>query len=141
MKVLRPVGKNFRITADFGTVLEGYRDGLPHKGVDFGCPIGTPVLACFDGRVISRWRAEEGSKKNRRAGNRILIDSEGKKTRARYFHLSSFKVILGQKVKKGDTIGLSGDTGTVTGPHLHFELRHLPGDRIAFKPEFEDESA
>lgn len=137
--VSRPVSKNFSITSSFGDVDPKYRDGLPHKGVDFGCPIGTPVRACFDGEVISVHRAEEGTEKNRRAGNRVLIDSSDKTTRARYFHLSSFKCKVGQKVMEGDIIGVSGDTGVVSGPHLHFELRTLPEDTVAFKPDFKDE--
>lgn len=140
MRVLRPVPKRVPVTCDFGVVTPGFRDNLPHKGIDFGCPIGTPVWACFDGEVVSVWRAEEGNEKNRRAGNRILLDSGDRKIRARYFHLSNFNVKVGQKVTKGEVIGSSGDTGIVSGPHLHFELRDLPGDTDAFKPEFEDES-
>jgi murein DD-endopeptidase len=128
MRVLRPVSKRWPVTADFGEVNPGLRDGLPHKGIDFGCPLGTPVMACFDGFIGLVRRVEEGTEKERRAGNRIGLYSHDGKVRALYFHLSKFSRSLGESVKAGDMIALSGDTGVVTGPHLHFELRRLPED-------------
>ena len=137
MRVLRPVPKRYPVTSDFGEISPGFRDGLPHKGVDFGCPIGTPVVACFDGTVGLVLRLEEGTEKQRRAGNRLALYSADGKVRALYFHLSSFKVQAGQKVKQGDVLALSGDTGVVSGAHLHFETRHLPAD-VSFQAEFDD---
>jgi murein DD-endopeptidase len=137
VRVLRPVSKRWLVTADFGEVNPNLRDGLPHKGVDFGCPIGTPVLAAFDGFVGLMRRVEEGTEKERRAGNRLALYSHDGKFRALYFHLSRFECCLGDKVQAGDVIALSGDTGVVTGAHLHFETRRLPEDE-AFQVVFDE---
>lgn len=142
MRVMRPVSKSTPITSAFGQIDPGLRDNKPHKGVDFGCPIGTPVWACFDGTIQVVLRAEEPAgdteeaQKQRRAGNRIALVTEDGSYRALYFHLSKFNVKVGDKVKKGDVIGFSGDTGHVTGPHLHFQMNQV---HVPIKPEFDDE--
>lgn len=86
-----------------------------HKGVDWAVPTGTPVKASCGGTVT---KAGWGSG----YGYVVYIDHEdGKQTR--YGHLSRVLVSVGQKVKQGDRIALSGNTGVSTGPHLHFEMR------------------
>uniref|UniRef100_A0A1A9UKK9 LysM domain-containing protein n=1 Tax=Glossina austeni TaxID=7395 RepID=A0A1A9UKK9_GLOAU len=87
---------------------------MPHKGVDFAVPIGTPVLAVGDGLVIFK-------KYDKSAGNYIVI-KHGRQYITRYMHLKKIFVQIGEKVKKGDKIGSSGNTGRSTGPHLHFEI-------------------
>ena len=62
---------------------------------------------------------------HRFAGKYIVID-HGNKYRTRYLHLSKFLVHKGQRVSRGQVIGLSGNTGRVTGPHLHYEF-HING--------------
>jgi len=131
--LVRPVDKKYKITSVFGAVNPALRDGLPHKGVDFGCPTGTHVYACFDGVVELIKDETEGTEKQRRAGRRLIIYSRTHK--ALYFHLLSPLCELGQKVKRGDVIALSGATGVVTGPHLHFEIRTLNDDE-PIEPEF-----
>ena len=87
-----------------------------HKGVDWAAPVGTPVMAAFDGTI-----AFHGDGKG--YGNVVRIaHAEGRETR--YAHLSRFATGLadGQPVKAGDIIGYIGTTGLSTGPHLHFEL-------------------
>ncbi|AMA64788.1 Murein DD-endopeptidase MepM [Candidatus Arsenophonus lipoptenae] len=86
----------------------------PHQGVDFSMPVGTPILAVGDGEVIV-------SKYSIAAGNFIAIRHSPQYT-TRYMHLCKLLVKPGQKVKKGDRIGLSGNTGRTTGAHLHYEL-------------------
>lgn len=86
----------------------------PHAGVDFAVPTGTPVLAVGDGEVII-------SKYSKIAGNYIEI-KHNYQCITRYMHLKKILVKPGQKVKKGDQIALSGNTGRSTGPHLHFEI-------------------
>ena len=87
-----------------------------HKGVDWGAPIGTPIVAAFDGTI-----AYAGDGKG--YGNVVRIDHGGGKATA-YAHMSRFEkgVAKGVAVKAGDTIGYVGTTGLSTGPHLHFEV-------------------
>src|SRR5262249_39570805 len=87
-----------------------------HKGVDWAAPIGTPIVAAFDGKI-----AFAGDGKG--YGNVIRIDHGGGKATA-YAHMSRFEkgIAVGVQVKAGDTIGYVGTTGLSTGPHLHFEL-------------------
>ena len=85
-----------------------------HKGVDWATPTGTPVYASCGGTVS---RAGWGSG----YGYVVYIDHEdGSQTR--YGHLSKVLVSVGQTVKQGERIALSGNTGVSTGPHLHFEI-------------------
>jgi len=88
-----------------------------HNGIDIVENVGTKVYAPGDGKVIYA-----GHK--RTTGYTIEID-HGFGYQTNYFHLSKLKVRRGQKVKRGDLIGLSGRTGTLcSGPHLHYEVRH-----------------
>lgn len=87
-----------------------------HEGMDFTAKKGTPVYATGDG-VVSRI-----SKSKMGYGNLIVID-HGFGYTTRYAHLSSFLIKKGQKIKRGEAIGLVGTTGTSTGPHLHYEVR------------------
>ncbi|TPN30937.1 M23 family metallopeptidase [Mesorhizobium sp. B2-3-3] len=87
-----------------------------HNGVDWAAPIGTPILAAFDGEIS--FQGDGGS-----YGNLIKIaHSNGRETR--YAHMQKFAITsgVGTKVKAGDVIGYIGTTGLSTGPHLHFEL-------------------
>ncbi|TPM27575.1 M23 family metallopeptidase [Mesorhizobium sp. B2-3-5] len=87
-----------------------------HNGVDWAAPIGTPILAAFDGEIS--FQGDGGS-----YGNLIKIaHSNGRETR--YAHMQKFAIAsgVGTKVKAGDVIGYIGTTGLSTGPHLHFEL-------------------
>lgn len=87
----------------------------PHLGLDFRVPSGTPVAAMNDGTVLlARPLFFEG--------NFVVID-HGQGLLTLYLHLSEFRVKEGDKVKRGDIIGLSGGTGRATGPHLHVAVR------------------
>ena len=87
-----------------------------HAGLDIAVPIGSPVLAPADGVVmVAGWAGECGIK--------IQINHGGGWD-TRYCHNSKALVAVGQRVKQGETIALSGNTGGYsTGPHLHFEIR------------------
>jgi murein DD-endopeptidase MepM/ murein hydrolase activator NlpD len=89
-----------------------------HTGIDFHAASGTPVHAVGTGTVVSTgWGGAYG--------NQIVIRmADGMYTQ--YGHLSSIGVTVGQRVTPGLQIGLSGATGNVTGPHLHFEARTTP---------------
>ncbi len=97
-----------------------------HRGVDIGCPVGTPVLAMAEGYVVSARRS---------AGSGLTIRlAHADELTSLYAHLSRIKVKRGQLVRAGQLIGLSGATGRVTGPHLHFEVwqRRLPRNPLHF---------
>ncbi|MGB8490279.1 MAG: M23 family metallopeptidase [Bacteroidales bacterium] len=85
-----------------------------HHGQDFSTPYGTKVYATGSGKVIEAgW--------NGGFGNCIVID-HGYGYRSTYGHLSSIRVSAGNNVKRGDMIGLTGSTGTSSGPHLHYQI-------------------
>lgn len=89
-----------------------------HTGVDFVVPTGTPLKAVAAGTVVSAgWGGAYG--------NQVVIKlNDG--YYAQYAHLSQLSVSAGQTVGVGQQVGLSGATGNVTGPHLHFEIRTTP---------------
>ncbi len=92
----------------------GYRWGRLHKGVDWGCPVGTTVFASCGGTVIQ-------ASYNGGYGNNVVISHpDGRMTR--YAHNSKLLVSVGQTVEQGEPIALSGNTGRSTGPHVHFEI-------------------
>ena len=93
----------------------GMRWGRRHTGIDIAAPYGSAVKAS-DGGVVT-WVGYEGG-----YGKLIKVD-HGANFVSYYGHLSSYKVKVGQKVYKGQTIGAVGNTGNSTGPHLHFEIR------------------
>jgi len=96
----------------------GYRWGKFHTGLDIASPVGKPVIACADGKVIFT-----GSRKRfRRYGNTVLID-HGKGVYTYYAHLNQILVKKNQKVRPGQKIATVGTSGRSTGPHLHLEVR------------------
>lgn len=86
-----------------------------HWGQDFKAPEGTDVYATGAGTVIDAGWSSGGH------GNRVIID-HGYGHQTVYGHLSGVKVSVGQKVKRFEIVGLSGNTGISTGPHLHYEV-------------------
>ncbi|OKK20930.1 hypothetical protein AMK16_11070 [Streptomyces sp. CB00455] len=93
-----------------------------HTGIDFPVGYGTPVMAATDGTVRTQF--------NSAYGNMAIVTSPDG-TETWYCHLSSTKIRSG-KVKAGDVIAYSGNSGNSTGPHLHFEVR--PGGGAAIDP-------
>ncbi|MFJ2890025.1 peptidoglycan DD-metalloendopeptidase family protein [Streptomyces sp. NPDC087305] len=107
-----------------GTIGTGYRvagsmwSSGYHTGVDFVVPTGTTIKAVAAGTVVSA--AYDGA-----YGNEVVIrHADGEYSQ--YAHMSQLSVSAGQTVTEGQQIGLSGATGNVTGPHLHFEIRTTP---------------
>jgi murein DD-endopeptidase MepM/ murein hydrolase activator NlpD len=100
----------------------GYRTSVGkahnHLGTDFAVPEGTPVHAPQAGVVKSAGHSSG------QEGNYVILDA-GNATH-KFFHLSKVTVSTGDKVNSGDVVGLSGNTGYSTGPHLHWE-KHIAG--------------
>lgn len=100
----------YRITSSYGP-----RWGRTHQGIDLAVSTGTPVASAADGVIIqSGWNGGYGIS--------IYVD-HGNGVITRYGHLSQAYAQVGRNVKQGEVIGLSGNTGNSTGPHLHFEIR------------------
>lgn len=111
--------EDYVFTSSFGP-----RWGRAHEGIDLAVSTGTEVAVAKDGVVIqSGWNGGYGISVYVDHGNGIIT---------RYGHLSQAYAQVGRAVKQGDIIGLSGNTGNSTGPHLHFEIRI--GD-VAVNPE------
>lgn len=108
--LVRPI--NGRVTSGFGAS----RGRYPHAGIDFAAPVGTPVFASMAGQVMrAGWNVLTG-----RTGIGAYLQHEGGR-QTYYGHLSRLLVQVGDMVRKGQQIALSGNTGRSTGPHLHFE--------------------
>lgn len=107
---------DYELTSSFGARNDPINamNGI-HEGLDLGAPIGTPVEATGDGQVVwAGWRD--------RYGNLVEID-HGNGVHTRYGHLSKVMVSVGARINRGSVIGLVGETGRTTGPHLHYEVR------------------
>ena len=118
----QPFTGDYPITQRYGELIPGvtYKD-RPHTGIDYGCPEGTPILASADGIV-------QYSDFDKTGYGKMVIILHYDNQATLYAHLSSRNVVIMQKVKQGDVIGYSGNTGNSFGPHLHFEARHKWND-------------
>ena len=119
----------FRITQPFGpsnVTLEPAFGPYKHfhTGVDIAAPLGTPVMAAAEGIVVAVGHTTSGY------GNYVII-AHGGGIATLYGHLLATKASYGDKVVRGQLIGLEGSTGFSTGPHVHFELRV---DNLAIDP-------
>ena len=104
------------LTASYGMRIHPfYRTLQSHQGVDYTVPEGSRVFATADGRVKEI--------ATRSTGRTIVID-HGNGYETSYSHLLAVNVRRGQEVRRGDIIGLSGNTGLSIAPHLHYEVRH-----------------
>lgn len=110
-----PLAGSVLVTDPYGYGRETNSTTLAHKGTDFRASVGTPVRAINAGRV-----AYVGYLRN--YGNVVAID-HGANVLSLAMHLSKVNVASTQVVKRGEQIGLSGDTGYVLGPHLHLTIR------------------
>jgi murein DD-endopeptidase MepM/ murein hydrolase activator NlpD len=113
----RPLRNAANFTSGFGVRSDPFRGrAAMHGGVDLAGPLGTPVYATADGIVArSEWN-------NGGYGNLVEIN-HGQGIETRYGHLSRLIARPGQRVRRGDLIGLMGSTGRSTGSHLHYEVR------------------
>lgn len=128
-----PFDSKAPLTQQFGktafAIANAYRYGRPfHDGVDFGLPTGTQLFASADGIIIGTGNTDIVSSCH--SWGKWIVIKHGFGLTTLYAHLSLVKVRLGQKVKAGDLIGYSGNTGFSTGPHLHFGVYDSNGIRI-----------
>lgn len=105
-----------RLTSRYGGRIHPIFDGIrKHEGIDISAHSGMPIVATADGTVkMARWKLGYGQ---------VVEIDHGFSTTTFYAHLSKIKVKKGQRVKRGEIIGLVGDTGVSTGPHLHYEVK------------------
>lgn len=115
-----------RLTQKYGNTSFVRKQGRAwHNGIDFGMPIGTPILAAESGTIIAFGDQDNYRVNGKRPcykaayGKFIMVKHENNLT-SMYAHLSRWIVNIGDKVEKGQIIGYSGNTGRSTGPHLHF---------------------
>ncbi|MFF7854251.1 peptidoglycan DD-metalloendopeptidase family protein [Streptomyces sp. NPDC007904] len=121
--------KTYQLSASFAQA--GGMWAHKHSGQDYAVPIGTPVVAAHGGTVVKA--GGNGAGDGPAYGNAVVI-KHGNQTYSQYAHLSSVNVKVGQVVKTGQKIALSGNTGNSSGPHLHFEIRTTPNYGSAVDP-------
>jgi murein DD-endopeptidase MepM/ murein hydrolase activator NlpD len=122
----RSLARNFlRFPLEFASITSQFAESrfhpilkahVPHRGVDFAAPRGTPVRAVGDGMIAQAgWSGPYGKTIDVEHDSRLM---------SRYAHLHNFAegITSGSAIKKGQIIGYVGSTGRSTGPHLHFEL-------------------
>jgi murein DD-endopeptidase MepM/ murein hydrolase activator NlpD len=106
----------YRLSSSFGYRSDPFTGkSKRHSGVDFALKPGNPIYATGDG-VVEKVKYEFYG-----YGNQVLID-HGFGYKTRYAHLKSINVVEGMKVKRGECIGESGNSGRSSGPHLHYEV-------------------
>jgi murein DD-endopeptidase MepM/ murein hydrolase activator NlpD len=123
-------------------VLQGFHGAFSHRGsnefaVDFNCPVATPVIAARPGVVVATNARAQGSGTSaeflddRRANFVLIQHNDG--TLGEYMHLapSGVEVSPGQRVQRGQELGLSGNTGFSSTPHLHFQVMTAADDGVA----------
>ena len=112
---MHPLNGNFKMTSGFGQRMHPiYKKKKMHTGVDFRAPMGTDVVATSDGVIIK-------ATYHKKHGNYIIVQHDDE-YKTKYSHLSKLKVKEGDSVKKGNVIGLVGNSGMSTLPHLHYEV-------------------
>lgn len=117
--------KDYRLSSPFGRRVDPLNKRWAlHKGLDFVGAYGAKVYATAPGVVTFAGR-------NSGYGNLVEVD-HGYGISTRYAHMKSILVAEGDKVEKGDVVGLQGNTGRSTGSHLHYEVRF---NRTALNPK------
>lgn len=116
MPLGEPLHMDYDLNSGFGARNDplNRRTGI-HEGIDLGAPFGSPIYSTGDGVVVEAGPHE---------GYGLLVEVDhGNGVTTRYAHLSRLKVKEGQRVTRATVVGLLGNTGRSTGPHLHYEVR------------------
>lgn len=135
VKIFCPVPAKYRkkITKQVGAT--GPMWETFHKGTDWAVPLDTPLFAAREGIVVHS--SNDGGKE----GLYMSIEwlwADNVMMRCLYFHMNRADIRVGKKVVRGQMVGLSGNTGNSSGPHLHLQLQSGQGaDRVFYKPELE----
>ena len=116
-----PLSKMEKSGFSFGKFIGFAQDKLQHFGIDLRAQKQTDIYAVNDGKIVATLNLSN-------YGKTIIID-HGLDIFSMYLHLDDFKVSTGDVVRRGQLIGLSGDTGYATAPHLHFSMR-VDGQRV-----------
>lgn len=131
MRFMHPVPG--RVTSPFGTRVNPFDKSKKqfHPGLDYSAPEGTPVCCACDG-VVERAYFSSPNDLAHSYGLCVIVRHDAT-LQTRYAHLSAMSVKAGDKVKQGDVLGLSGNTGASKGAHLHFEVicKGTPIDPVA----------
>jgi hypothetical protein len=136
MAWLNPFPRGTRISQLFGTNPGGVNPSGGHTGMDYAVPVGTPVRAAGDGVIeLSSWTAADYRTNpwwlTRYGGDSLVLNCGDDAPTFIYAHLSDSLAAVGQRVKRGQVIGYSGNSGTATsGPHCHVEVLP-PGFNLA----------
>lgn len=123
MQLRLPFNGDYPLTQNFGENPESYAkfNLLGHNGLDWGLPVNTPIVAVGDGEVVEVLEDPPGF------GRYVKLKHAWGESL--YAHLAQQLVRLGQRLGRGHLLGMSGNTGNSTGPHLHFGLRVAPYER------------
>lgn len=119
-----PVAADFPISSGYGPRIHPLtkEPGRMHYGIDFACPEGTPVVAAVTGKVVlAGWEDSKDWMKG--FGLRVWQKMGNTEIYVVYGHLSKLACLSSDYVVAGTRIGLSGNTGGSSGPHLHLEMR------------------
>lgn len=93
----------------------GKQDGLPYEGIDIAAPVGTPVRAAADGEVV--FAGTQGG------FGRLVVLRHSERRSSVYAHQRALCVKAGQKLRRGELLGLVGQSGGISSPYLYFEVR------------------
>ena len=119
LRMVLPLAVPAAITSHFGWRTHPiYGNRRFHFGIDFGAPMGTPVIAAVSGRVETNNYLDG-------YGLTVILENQELEQRTLYAHMSGIAVQSGTWVEQGDVIGWVGSTGNSTGPHLHFEVHQF----------------
>ncbi|MDX3311950.1 M23 family metallopeptidase [Streptomyces sp. NPDC054884] len=121
--------KKYKLSAGFAQAGKMWQS--THSGQDFAVPSGTKVMATHGGTVVKA--GGNGAGDGPAYGNAVVI-KHANGVYSQYAHLSRIDVKIGQVVKTGQKIALSGSTGNSSGPHLHFEIRTTANYGSAINP-------
>lgn len=135
IKLRHPFNGDFPVTQAFGRYSQDVINQFHltsaysqlHWGIDFALPIGTPVVVADHG-VVKSFGLDAAK------GNYVIVDHQNGAV-TEYYHLNEHKVNIGEALTRGQEIGISGNTGMSTGPHLHFQLS-VNNERVDPMPFF-----